>query len=42
VVDIAARSAIHPPPGGDVALSAQPAKAVPNALILGLRSAVLF
>jgi porin len=29
-------------PGGDVALSAQPTKAVPNALVLGLRSAVLF
>ena len=29
-------------PGGDVALSTQPTKAVPNALVLGLRSAILF
>ena len=29
-------------PGGDVGLSTQPRKAVPNALVLGLRSAVLF
>jgi porin len=29
-------------PGGDVALSTQPTRAVPNALVLGLRSAVLF
>jgi porin len=29
-------------PGGDVALTTQPTKAVPNALVLGLRSAVLF
>jgi porin len=29
-------------PGGDVPLAAQPTKAVPNALVLGLRSAVLF
>ena len=29
-------------PGGDVALNTQPTKAVPNALVLGVRSAVLF
>jgi porin len=29
-------------PGGDVPLGTQPTKAVPNALVLGLRSAVLF
>jgi porin len=29
-------------PGGDVALSTQPSRAVPNAFVLGLRSAVLF
>ncbi|HWE75778.1 MAG TPA: carbohydrate porin [Stellaceae bacterium] len=29
-------------PGGDVALSTPPTKAVPNTLVLGLRSAVLF
>jgi porin len=29
-------------PGANVALSTQPTRGVPNALVLGLRSAVLF